>query len=503
MIAYFLSSFYSMILHATWFDMGGFILNILALLVEMIGPIYSIYFLVQLVDGMLGVGEVSYDLSQVTGEKKVAVIVPIHNVVPDVLKLTLQGLSEQDYPNFEVWIADDSTNVNLRDKAKELTLEYGFTYYFENNKKLKAGMINLVLPKIDAPYIAFFDVDHVPTNLILKKFVAILEQHDEYAFVQAKYGFRNNSNLLHVYSAMFVSQLFCSQNARRTDALGTVLFQGSSACFRQEFIHKLPEGHLIEDFAHTINLISKGKQGYYLDEIASMSLLPETIEHQISQTFRWTTGHTSVFSYHVKEGTTSKMRVRQALDLFFSATLILGLTSFYFLSIIYAFMYGFKMKVFRAAGLDHLAIILLPVIIFTVYLLGFTATTIYFKKSDFFPLKLWHAPFFLIFAGLISPFMVIAATRGIILGGYEGWNKKLPLIKWATIFSFFGLIFSGLGVFSFLDFIGVVYYYDGGPNYFWMLFFSVGFTLLFVLPFILFTKYKYKTEIYEEENIYH
>ncbi|MCK5141834.1 MAG: glycosyltransferase family 2 protein, partial [Candidatus Heimdallarchaeota archaeon] len=223
---------------------GGQILNILALILEAAAFLIAIYFAIQLIDGVLRVGEVPYDLTALSGKTKISVIVPIHNVQPQVLKETLEGFTKQTYSNYEVWVADDSTNLELKEVCKQISEEHDAIYYFEENDQFKAHMLNLVIPKTKGELIAFFDVDHIPEPDILSKFVALMEQYPEYAFIQSKFGFRNVTNFLHVWEAMSLTQQFCSENARRT--IGTVLYSGSTACFRREYAYPIPEGKMTE-----------------------------------------------------------------------------------------------------------------------------------------------------------------------------------------------------------------------------------------------------------------
>lgn len=81
---YFITSLVSLILHFSDLKVHGFILNLFALLFETLGPLYAVYFMIQLIDGILNVGEISYNIDKMTEFPKVTVIVPIHNVNPAV-----------------------------------------------------------------------------------------------------------------------------------------------------------------------------------------------------------------------------------------------------------------------------------------------------------------------------------------------------------------------------------------------------------------------------------
>ncbi len=501
---YFTLSIISIIQESSVLGAGGIILNILSLILEIMGPIYMIYFLVQLIDGFLKIGELDYDINSISDQKKVSVIIPIHNVPITVLEETLVGLTKQSYKNFDVWVGDDSPDITLREKYENLCKKYGFTYFYAENKKLKAGMLNLVVPQTKGDYITFFDVDHVPTKDILAKFVAILEQYPEYEYVQAKYGFRNATNVLHVWSAMTTSQIFCSQNARRS--FGAVLFQGASACFRRSGVQHIPENVVIEDYSHSISLMTQKKQGYFLDEFAAQTLLPSTLDHQISQLYRWIKGQTSSFVAHIKDILKGRLSFKQSADLFFTSTIIFGVTSFYELGFVYGFMYLFKTPYFRALGLDSFSQIIMPILIMIIYGGTFAIMIIYFIKSKFMKLKVWNVLFYVIFGGLASPFLKVAALDGLFTTLFRikkvEWNKKLKLGLWGAFFSTIGILFFGLTVISTLDLVGIVNYYPG-DNFYFAIFLAIGFALTFVLPFILIARNRFKTADFEEKHIFH
>ncbi len=494
----------------------GQILNILALFVEIFGFVFALYFAIQLIDGVLKVGEIPYDIEKITGETKVSVIVPTHNVQASVLEETIKGFSLQTYSNFDLWVADDSPNEDLRQACVKVCKKYDVKYYYEDNKRFKSGMLNIVIPKTKGSLIAFFDVDHIPTSGILDKFVAIMEQYPEYSFIQAKFGFRNVTNRLHIWEAMGLMQAFCSENARRK--IDTVLYNGTTAIFRREDCFPIPEEKMTEDYDLSLNLIFNNMKGYFLDEIGSMSLVPDTMAHQISQSFRWFTGQSgAMFDYAirlVKLVFQRKIKLRQAIDIAFSSFLVVGATSFYTLSVLYSIIYFARIPLVRAWNLGHIWLIIITALTAIIYLATITATTIYSMNSASFPLKYWHIPFFLSFGSMISPFYIIPAFRGLIgqnklIPGKTMWNKKIPIFRIASIYSVFGLFFLYLTVDSIFQqlcyyyTLGFCYYADPYRNFFFLLFALVGFTLTFCLPFMAITKKYFKTKIYEDKHIYH
>ena len=496
---------------------GGQVLNILALILEAAAFLIAIYFAIQLIDGVLRVGEVPYDLNALSGKTKISVIVPIHNVQPQVLKETLEGFTKQTYSNYEVWVADDSTNIELKEACKKIADEHNAIYYFEENDQFKAHMLNLVIPKTKGELIAFFDVDHIPEPGILSKFVAHMEQYPEFAFIQSKFGFRNVTNFLHVWEAMSLTQQFCSENARRT--LGTVLYSGSTACFRREYAYPIPEGKMTEDFDHSVNLIMEGKKGYFLDEIGSMSLVPETMAHQISQLFRWFTGQSGImYDYTgklIKHTFKKKLKFRQSIDIVFSSLLVVAATSFYFLGIFYAIIYMLKIPLVRAYMLGQWWLLIILSLTFIIYFATISATTLYTMKSATFPLKIWYVPFFLLFGSFTAPFFLIPAFKGLIgkhnmIPGKTQWNKKIPIYRYGAIFNVIGIFFLYLTVDSILQQLCATVlsatcnlYAVPYENFFFTLFAVIGLTLGFILPFLVISMKVFKPKIYDEEHIYH
>lgn len=498
-------------------NVGGQILNILALILEAAAFFIALYFAIQLIDGVLRVGEVPYDLNALSGKTKISVIVPIHNVQPQVLKETLEGFTKQTYSNYEVWVADDSTDIELKEASKKIAARNDAIYYFEENDQFKAHMLNLVIPKTNGELLAFFDVDHIPEPDILSKFVAIMEQYPEYAFIQSKFGFRNVTNFLHVWEAMSLTQQFCSENARRT--IGTVLYSGSTACFRREYAYPIPEGKMTEDFDHSVNLIMEGKRGYFLDEIGSMSLVPETMAHQISQLFRWFTGQSGImYDYSgklIKHTFQRKLKFRQSLDIVFSSLLVVAATSFYFLGIFYAIIYMLKIPLVRAYMLGQWWLVIILSLTFVIYFATISATTMYTMKSATFPLKIWYVPFFLLFGSFTAPFFMIPAFKRLIkkhtmIPGKTQWNKKIPIYRYGVIFNVVGIFFLYLTVDSILQQLCATVlsttctlYAVPYENFFFSLFAVIGFTLGFILPFLAISMKIFKPEIYDEEHIYH
>jgi cellulose synthase/poly-beta-1,6-N-acetylglucosamine synthase-like glycosyltransferase len=505
-LTYFGTSIASLILNYNELKWSGVLINVLVLIFEIIGPSYAIYFMIQLFDGINKSKMIEYDLNLQKSNPKVAVMIPVRNAHPQILKETLEGFKKQSYKNYELWLGDDNSDEKYSNAYQKLCEEYNVNYFFSDKRTFKAGILNKLFHQTDAEFISFFDVDQLPAENILHKFIAVLEQNPEYAFVQAKLEFRKTQHMLHAWEMISYYQLACAQSGKMLTK--SVIWHGCTACFRREFAYPIPDGKLSEDYDHTINLMKEGHYGCWLGEVGSYTLATDTFDHKMSQMFRWTTGQIGAVRDHTLKFFGSKIGIRQAGDLFISSTLTLVLSSLYFVGILYAVMYGLQIPVYRALGLDDIAMILIPILIGLVYCVMFTATSVYSIKNSENKIGFFSIIFFLITSAIVAPFLLIPTFRGL-LGlnkinptKKNQWNRKIRLYLIATIFTIIGLAFGAVSVYTILDIAGVVNWYPHN-NYFFVMFATISFMLIFAIPFVAFMKKRYKeSPLLQDENVY-
>lgn len=496
---YFIASLVEIILN---FTLIGGILNLLTVTVESLGLFYSTYFTKLIIQGSIGVGRINYNPSKIHGNPKVTVIIPTHNVNPNLLEQTLEGFKNQTYKNMEIWIGDDSDDPELKKACEEVVNKYAripaYFYYDKTNYLLKAGMINKLLKKVDGDFVAIFDVDQIPTKDIIKHFVAFLQQHPKYSFVQAVYGYRNVQNTVQVFEAMSFLQFFTVNIARRRN--NACIFAGTTACFRKSDVSMLPVDTVAEDFALSVIFITQNKRGYQLEEIGSWGLASEFLGEQISRLYRWTKGQASINSRYFKRVYLRKgVSLKDKLEIFMSSTIIImTATAFYGLGVVYLLMYlGSKydptIKIYRAFGIEFMGtsiwILILPVLMVSVYAFGVIYTIIYANKTKLVELNIWRVGFFLLLGMITAPYLILPAIKGIL--GLElpdpkkpkksVWMKKINYIAWSIFFFIIGGIFVFVGVLALLDL-----------NMIALLFLSLGTMLILTLPFTLIEKRKEK-----------
>ena len=90
-----------------------------------------------------------------------------YNEERTILERTIVGAQAMDYPNFRVWMLDDSR----RDWLKELCARLGCQYVCRpDNRDAKAGNINHALKRLaalpDPPeFVSILDADFVPVRV--------------------------------------------------------------------------------------------------------------------------------------------------------------------------------------------------------------------------------------------------------------------------------------------------------------------------------------------------
>ena len=98
-----------------------------------------------------------------------------------VIRHTLNSLINQDYPNFEILVFDDSSTDNTLEILSEYKNKYQFINYFQNKKKLNTTNFNQYLKNINS-YGEFFTVFHsddVYDSNIISNQVNFLKKYEE------------------------------------------------------------------------------------------------------------------------------------------------------------------------------------------------------------------------------------------------------------------------------------------------------------------------------------
>jgi cellulose synthase (UDP-forming) len=282
--------------------------------------------------------------------RTVDLFVTVVNEPLDILRRTLVGCTNQDYPadKYQVYVLDDGHREEVRVLAHSLGC--GYLRRQEHNHA-KAGNLNHALHRTSGELIGVFDTDHVPISTFLRETVGFFE-NDRVAIVQTPHYFYNPDIFqknLRLESVLKNEQaLFFRVLQPGRDAHNSAFFAGSSALIRRGPLMEIggfQPDTITEDIHTSMLLHAKGYESRYLNKVLGAGLMPETFAGYLKQRTRWAIGSIQMFL------TSNPLTVRgltlpQRIDYFSS---------------VYYFLHGIPRIVYLVAPLSALLLGIAPV----------------------------------------------------------------------------------------------------------------------------------------------
>jgi cellulose synthase (UDP-forming) len=295
------------------------------------------------------------------GMPAVDVFIPTYNEGWEVLERTILGAKALDYPNFNVWVLDDTRRNWLRDKCETLGVRY---LRRADNTGAKAGNMNNALDvskgETNAPFIMVLDADFVPKKQFLRRIVGFFDD-PKVALVQTPQFFFNPNMLQHNFmlSESWVDEqrFFFDTLQPAKDAWDVSYCCGTSFVARRAAIEDIggyPTETITEDILLSFKLIDAGYVTRYLNEKLSNGLAPETIAEYIKQRSRWGIG--AIQSLFVKVGPFGRNNLDLMHRFLFleTANYWLSLPTFCLFGLIAPLLYWyFGISILRAEAADY------------------------------------------------------------------------------------------------------------------------------------------------------
>ncbi|HSY69042.1 MAG TPA: glycosyltransferase, partial [Edaphobacter sp.] len=118
----------------------------------------------------------------------VDLLIPTYNEPLSVVKYTALAAMNIDWPadKLNIYILDDGRRDEFRRFAEEAGIGYMTR---DDNLHAKAGNINRALARLDAPYVAIFDCDHVPTRSFMQVTLGWFLRDSKLAMLQTPHHF--------------------------------------------------------------------------------------------------------------------------------------------------------------------------------------------------------------------------------------------------------------------------------------------------------------------------
>lgn len=225
---------------------------------------------------------------------RVASLVTSFNEDPEMVETTLISVIEATRGRGDVYLLDDSTNINISRELRSFCNTHNVTYvHREDRKGFKAGAINNVLRSLRGyDVIAIFDADQRPKRNFFDDVLQYFSDPDV-AMVQVPQTYSESPTLVAKGSTYqqepFLRLIMRGRNRRSAFSLG------SGSVFRLSALREVnffDEESITEDAATTIRLYQRGYKVVYVDTpLIWYGEPPKDASGFISQQTRWALGY--------------------------------------------------------------------------------------------------------------------------------------------------------------------------------------------------------------------
>lgn len=302
------------------------------------------------------------------------VIISTYNEPEDILKRTIIGCLNIDYPKdkINIYMGDDGK----RESVRELCHHYDIHYVTrEKLEHAKAGNINNVLKIASGEFLLLLDADMIPKENII---TSMLEYFEDQAtgFVQSPQVFYNMDpfqyNLGMGTNIPNEQDFFMRTMQEKRAYFNAVLHVGTNALFRRtaiDYIGGIPTGSITEDMATGMLIQNAGYKSFFVKETLAIGLTSENFQDLMKQRDRWCRGNTQVIKKYNPLLMKNLTFTQKLIYLDGFVYWMFGLQKMVYIISPLLFLI-FRVIIFTANGLD-LLLIFLP---------HFLSTSLYFKR---------------------------------------------------------------------------------------------------------------------------
>ncbi|MFC6647418.1 UDP-forming cellulose synthase catalytic subunit [Granulicella cerasi] len=226
----------------------------------------------------------------------VDLLIPTYNEPLNVVRYTALAAMNIDWPaeKLNVYILDDGKREEFRAFAEEAGIGYMTR---DDNKHAKAGNINRALKRLDAPFVAIFDSDHIPTRSFLQLTMGWFGRDKKLGMLQTPHHFYSpdpfERNLDQFRVIPNEGELFYGVVQDGNDFWNATFFCGSCAVMRREALDEVG-GIAVEtvtEDAHTsLRMQSNGWNTAYINIPQAAGLATERLSGHVKQRIRWARG---------------------------------------------------------------------------------------------------------------------------------------------------------------------------------------------------------------------
>jgi cellulose synthase (UDP-forming) len=226
----------------------------------------------------------------------VDVLIPTFNEPLEVVRATILAAQALDWPQdkLHIFVLDDGNRDDFQRFAKDVGVGY---FSRRDNRGAKAGNINAALAHTNAPFVAVFDCDHIPTRSFLQLSMGWLVEDDRLAMVQTPHHFYSpdplERNLRVFKKCPNEGELFYGLIQPGNDLWNAVFFCGSCAVMRRAAlvdVGGIAEETVTEDAHTALRMHRRGWRTAFLGVRQAGGLATESLSAHIRQRVRWARG---------------------------------------------------------------------------------------------------------------------------------------------------------------------------------------------------------------------
>ncbi|MDP5169244.1 MAG: glycosyltransferase [Bacteroidia bacterium] len=221
----------------------------------------------------------------------------LYTTCNDFVEVSAESCVAQAYPNFTVYILDDSNDPLYQARVDNFAERYPELVQVvrrEDRKAFKAGNMNHGLTRFatEEPYFAIADADEILPTDFLTKLVPLMETDPSCGFIQASHR-ANPAQSSPLAKALGIGiDLHWKWYQPLRNKYGFVMFLGHGALLRRsvwEEIGGFPD-IVSEDLGFAIRAREKGYRGRFVEEVVCFEDFPEDVRSFRVRHMKWTRG---------------------------------------------------------------------------------------------------------------------------------------------------------------------------------------------------------------------
>ncbi|HEU5342389.1 UDP-forming cellulose synthase catalytic subunit [Edaphobacter sp.] len=230
----------------------------------------------------------------------VDLLITTYNEPLSVVRQTALAAMNIDWPigKLNIYLLDDGRRDEFRKFAEETGIGYMTR---DDNLHAKAGNINRALARIDSPFVAIFDCDHIPTRSFLQLSMGWFLRDEKLGMLQTPQHYYSpdpfERNLGQFRTVPNEGELFYGVVQNGNDFWNAAFFCGSCAVIRRTALDQVG-GMAVEtvtEDAHTsLRMQMRGWNSAYINIPQAAGLAPERLSGHVRQRIRWARGMVQV-----------------------------------------------------------------------------------------------------------------------------------------------------------------------------------------------------------------